>query len=161
MILAIITAVCIVLALFGSYVVQIHYLCNHERTDRALRLMFSHYFIVIALNIITVSLKFLENPKSSSVFTAGLMIAGIILFYVTLFSNNTYYHGIFSFGKKDICYSTAVHLTGAVLMLLFNTKVYTLLLGAIIVTGGNFVTILMKYKSSMYLLKDKVDEGNL
>lgn len=89
------------------------------------------------------------------------MIAGIILFYVTLFSNNTYYHGIFSFGKKDICYSTAVHLTGAVLMLLFNTKVYTLLLGAIIVTGGNFVTILMKYKSSMYLLKDKVDEGNL
>ena len=46
-------------------------------------------------------------------------------------------------------------------MLLFNTKVYTLLLGAIIVTGGNFVTILMKYKSSMYLLKDKVDEGNL
>lgn len=35
----------VILLLFGCYVTQIHYLCDHQRVDRALRLMFSHYFV--------------------------------------------------------------------------------------------------------------------
>lgn len=52
----------VILSLFGGYVTQIHYLCNHHRTARSLRLMFSHYFIVISVNLVTIAFKFLENP---------------------------------------------------------------------------------------------------
>ena len=44
----------VILTMFGSYVVQIHNLVNHHREERSLRLMFSHYFIVISINLITV-----------------------------------------------------------------------------------------------------------
>ena len=57
----------VILCLFGCYVTQIHFLCNHHRVDRSLRLMFSHYFIVIAVNLVTVALKFLERSEERRV----------------------------------------------------------------------------------------------
>lgn len=47
--------------------------------------MFSHYFIVIAVNLVTVALKFLENPEASYPFTARLMIAALLLFFAAIF----------------------------------------------------------------------------
>lgn len=55
----------IILLLFGCYVTQIHYLCDHQRVDRALRLMFSHYFVVIALNRSQWFLSFWRIRKQS------------------------------------------------------------------------------------------------
>lgn len=92
----------VILLLFGCYVTQIHCLCNHHRVDRALRLMFSHYFVVIALNLVTVSFKFLENPEASRLFTAELMRTAVILFFIAIYSDSIYYHSRFRFERKEI-----------------------------------------------------------
>ena len=136
----------VILCLFGCYVTQIHYLCNHHRVDRSLRLMFSHYFIVIAVNLITVAFKFLENPEASHLFTAGLMIAALILFFAAIFSDSIYYHEKYRFGIKAAAESCGFMLIGAAVMLLVRFTIYGFLIGALIAACGNFVMLLIKYK---------------
>lgn len=138
----------VILCLFGCYVTQIHYLCNHHRVDRSLRLMFSHYFIVIAVNLITVAFKFLENPEASHLFTAGLMIAALILFFAAIFSDSIYYHEKYRFGIKDAAESCGFLVIGAAVMLLVRSTIYGFLIGALITACGNFVMLLMKYKEA-------------
>lgn len=135
----------VILLLFGCYVTQIHCLCNHHRVDRALRLMFSHYFVVIALNLVTVAFKFLENPEASRLFTAVLMMAAVILFFIAIYSDSIYYHSRFRFEKKDLIYAAAVTMAGCVLLLLLKNNTYGFLAGALVAAGGNFVLLLAKY----------------
>lgn len=136
----------VILLLFGCYVLQIHYLCNHHRVDRALRLMFSHYFIVIAVNLITVAFRFLENPEADHVFTAGLMAAALILFFVSIYSDSVYYHEIYRFTGKNKAAAAAVTAAGASVMMVVAGNGYALLLGALIAVSGNFILLLQKYK---------------
>ena len=45
--------------------------------------MLTHYFVVIAVNLITVAFKFLENSMADRLLTASsLMITAIGLYYV-------------------------------------------------------------------------------
>ena len=138
----------VILCLFGCYVTQIHYLCNHHRVDRSLRLMFSHYFIVIAVNLVTVAFRFLENPEASHLFTAGLMIAALLLFFAAIFSDRIYYHEKYRLGIKDAAASCGFLLIGAAVMLLVRSTIYGFLIGALIAACGNFVMLLMKYKGA-------------
>lgn len=112
----------VILLLFGCYVTQIHYLCDHQRVDRALRLMFSHYFVVIALNLVTVAFKFLENPEAARLFTAGLMAAAFILFFIAIYSDSIYYHSWFHFDRKNVIHTALITITGCVLMLLLRNN---------------------------------------
>ena len=135
----------IVLALFGCYVVQIHYLCNHHRVDRALRLMFSHYFVVISVNLITVAFKFLDNPEAGRLFTAGLMAAAMILFFVSIYSDSAYYHDRFHFTRADGTISAGLLIAGALLMFLLRENIYGFLLGALLAPAGCFAVLVRKY----------------
>lgn len=139
----------VILALFGCYVTQIHYLCNHHRVERSLRLMFSHYFIVIAVNLITIAFKFLENPESLRLFTAILMTSALVLFFVAIYANGIYYHDGFTFTKKDISISAVALIVGAVVMIIGRDSMYAFLCGTLITTFGNFAILLFKYKKGM------------
>lgn len=141
----------VILALFGCYVTQIHYLCNHHRTDRSLLLMFSHYFIVISVNLVTIAFKFLENQEADRLFTAGLMTAAFALFYVSLFSDSRYYHERFSFSAKDICIFAISLVTGASVIIIGRNSIYGFLIGMLIVAFGNFGMLLFKYKGGKRL----------
>lgn len=125
------------------------YLCDHHRVDRSLRLMFSHYFIVIAVNLVTVAFRFLENPDASHLFTAGLMIAALLLFFVAIFSDSIYYHEKYRFGIKDAAESCGFLLIGAAVMLLVRFTIYGFLSGALIAVCGNYVILMMKYTKEM------------
>lgn len=139
----------VTLTLYGCYVIQIHYLCSHHRTDRSLRLMFSHYFIVISVNLITVAFKFLENPEADRLFTAGLMTAAFVLFFVSLFSNSVYYYDRFAFTGKDGWIAAASLMAGAIIMLVGRESVYLFLIGAFIAAAGNFALLLAKYRGKV------------
>ena len=138
----------VVLALFGCYVVQIHYLCNHHRVERALRLMFSHYFIVIAVNLVTVAFKFLNNPEANGIFTAGLMSVAFVLFFISIYSDSTYYHEKFRFLTVDGMIAAGCILLGAVLMFFLNRSIYGFLVGALVAAAGNFILLILKYRKS-------------
>ena len=139
----------VILALFGSYVVQIHYLCSHHRVDRSLRLMFSHYFIVISVNLITVAFKFLENPQADRRFTAALMIMAMVLFFVSIFADSIYYHAGYRLEKKDLVVSGAAITIGAVIVALFGETMYGFLAGVLAAAAGNFILLLNKYRKGV------------
>ena len=136
----------VILALFGCYVTQIHYLCDHHRTDRSLRLMFSHYFIVIAVNMMTISLKFLGNSEADMLFTAILMVAALGMFFIAIFSDSIYYHDRFALEMKDIVVSVAFLFLGTVIMITGRSNMYVFLIGTLTAASGNFGMLLFKYK---------------
>lgn len=158
----------VILVLFGCYVTQIHYLCNHHRTDRALRLMFSHYFIVISVNLITVGFKFLDNREAGRMFTMVLMTvccsysivmssarrmftmvlmtAALILFFASVFANSVYYHDRFSLTVVDVALSVGSLVTGAAAAYIFRNSIYGFLIGILVAVSGNFGMLIYKYK---------------
>jgi low temperature requirement protein LtrA len=137
----------VILLLFGCYVTQLHYLCNHHRVARALRLMFSHYFIVIAVNHVTLAFKLFENPEADRTFMGVLMAVSFVLFYVSIFSDNIFYHERYSLETKDILASAGCLIIGGMIMLLGRNGTYGFLSGAIIAAGGNFCLLLRKYRT--------------
>lgn len=81
----------VVLSMFGSYVIQIHNLVEHHRVERSLRLMFSHYFIVISINLMTVAFELVHNGEVNHLFLSKLIIISLIIFYISILSNKEYY----------------------------------------------------------------------
>lgn len=129
---------------FGSYVVQIHNLVEHRTQQRGLRLMFSHYFIVIALNLMTVALKAAGEESFEGWFVSGMMASSLVLYYVALMANSAYHKDGVSFTRKDTMAMVAVTATGCIIVLLSNGTIYPYLIGALIVAASNFALLVSK-----------------
>ena len=136
----------IVLTMFGGYVIQIHNLMEHYRVERSLRLMFSHYFIVISINLVTVALELIHSGEVNPVFATGLMIVALVIFYVSIMVNKEYYKQNIKLTKKDILGMMITTLLGIVVMLVFISNLCAFLIGSLIITFGNFTILLMKQK---------------
>ncbi len=139
----------IVLTMFGSYVIQIHRLMEHHRVERSLRLMFSHYFIVISINLVTVALELIHSGEVNHLFASGLMIVSLIIFYLSIMANKEYYRQNIKLTKKDIMLMCIVTLVGVAVILIFISNLYAFLVGSLIITFGNFEILLMKYKGCL------------
>ena len=136
----------IVLAMFGSYVIQIHELMEHNRVERSLRLMFSHYFVVISINLMTVALELVHSGEVNHLLANALMIGSLIIFYVSIMANKEYYKENIKLTKKDIIEMVVVTVVGIAIMLMFIDNLYAFLFGSLIITLGNLKILLMKYK---------------
>ena len=136
----------IVLTMFGAYVVQIHNLMEHMRVERSLRLMFSHYFIVISINLVTVALELIHSGKVNPGFASALMIISLIIFYVSILANKEYYKQNIKLTKKDIILMIMVTVLGVAIILIFYSNLYAFLIGSLIITVGNLKVLLMKQK---------------
>ena len=136
----------IVLTMFGSYVIQIHNLMEHHRVERSLRLMFSHYFVVISINLVTVALELIHSGEVNHMFASGLMIVSLIIFYISIMANKAYYKENIKLTKRDIIEMVIVTLIGIAIILIFISNLYAFLIGSLIITFGNFEILLMKYK---------------
>ena len=136
----------IILTMFGSYVIQIHRMMDHQRVERSLRLMFSHYFIVISINLVTVSLELIHSGEVNPSFASGLMIVSLIVFYVSILVNKEYYKQNIKLTKKDILKMIIVFVFGIAIILIFISNLYAFLIGSLIITFGNFSILQMKYK---------------
>ena len=136
-----------VLLLFGCYVLQIHRLCDHERPARALRMMFTHYLIVLSLNLITITFSYAHNSEAAKIYVTGFMTAALSVFYLSLYADSTYYYDAVQFEKKDALPAAAFLLIGILLMQVISEKTYAILFGTFIAAGGNFLLLLKKYRS--------------
>ena len=132
--------------MFGSYVIQIHNLMEHHRVERSLRLMFSHYFIVISINLVTVAFELIHSGDVNHLFVAVLMIISLIIFYVSIMANKEYYKQSIKLTKKDIIKMIVVTVVGIAIILIFISNLYAFLMGSLIITFGNFEILLMKQK---------------
>lgn len=136
----------IVLSMFGCYVVQIHNLMEHMRVERSLRLMFSHYFIVISINLVTVALELIHSGDVNPTFATVLMIVSLVIFLVSIMANKEYYRQSIKLTKKDILQMMTVTVFGIVVILIFISNLYAFLIGSLIITFGNFLVLLSKQK---------------
>ena len=135
--------------MFGCYVIQIHRLCNHHRIDNGRRLMFSHYFIILSVNLITLAYAFFMNPEIERLFTASLMTISLVLFFVGILSDSTYYHECYPHNIKDVMVSAALVALGAFIMFTFMDTDSGILYGAFVAVFGNLMILsyrLIKYR---------------
>ena len=139
----------IVISMFGSYVIQIHYLMQHNHVERSLRLMFSHYFIVISINLVTVALELIHSGGVNPLFASGLMIISLIIFYISIIANRHYYRQSIKLTKKDILLMIMATILGMAIILIFISNLYAFLIGSLCITFGNFLVLLMKYKGCL------------
>jgi low temperature requirement protein LtrA len=139
----------IVITMFGSYVVQIHRLMQHERIERSLRLMFSHYFIIISINLVTVALELVHSGEVNYWFVSVLMIVSLAIFYISILVNRQYYRPGVNLTKRDLVLMLMATVCGMAVILMFISNLYAFLIGSLIITFGNFEVLLMKYKKHL------------
>lgn len=131
----------IIFSLFGSYVIQIHNLVNHNRVERSLRLMFSHYFIIISINLMTVAFELLHSGKVNPILESCLIIFSLIIFYISIIANKSYYRDNVKFLKNDLLKMILFTLIGILMICIFVTNIYLFLIGVLIITLGNFYVL--------------------
>lgn len=81
----------IVAGLFFTYITEFDHLINeHQVHETGNRMIYLHYFVLFGLSLITVALKFINEPKASPSFAVSCLYWGIISFYVGLALANCY-----------------------------------------------------------------------
>ena len=131
----------IIISMFGFYVVQIHELMNHMRNERSLRLMFSHYFIVISINLITVAFEWLYSGEVNNTLISLVTIISLIIFYISVLANKEYYRSNVKLLKSDIIKMILVSICGILITLIFINIEYAFYIGILVMTLGNFLVI--------------------
>ena len=127
----------IVISMFGSYVIQIHNLVNHHRVERSLRLMFSHYFIIISINLMTVAFEWLHSGEVNPHLEIGVMIISLIVFYASIMANKPYYKEGIKFLNGDLVKMLLFIAIGSFVILFSMENIYMFLAGILIITLGN------------------------
>ena len=136
----------IIITMFGSYVVQIHEMMEHMREERSLRLMFSHYFIVISIKLMTVALELVHGGGITHKIASGLIIISLIVFHVSIMANKEYYREGIVLEMRDVALMGLTTLIGALVILLFADSLHAFLAGSLIITFGNFEILLNKWQ---------------
>ena len=131
----------IVLSMFATYVIQIHRLMEHHREESGFKLMFTHYFIIISINLMTVVFELLHSGEFDPLFESIVMIISLIVFYISLMANKSYYKEGVVFTRKDSIKMIICIASGSLIMLLFNNTSHGFLLGVLVVTCGNFIVL--------------------
>lgn len=134
------------ITMFGAYVIQIHNLMNHHREERSLRLMFSHYFIVISINLITVCFELIHGGTINHLLVCELVITCLIVFYTAIMMNYKYYKDGVKLSKKDIVIMILSAIIGSTIMLVAIDSIYGFLIGTLIITVLNFFVLLNKQR---------------
>ena len=134
----------VIITMFGSYVIQLHNLVDHHREERSLRLMFSHYFIVISINLVTVVFELLHHGEINHWLLSALMILSLVIFYTSIMTNKQYYHDEITLTRTDILEMIMSIAIGSVVILIFIDSLYAFLLGTLVITVGCFIVLYNK-----------------
>ena len=134
----------IILLMFTSYVAQIHYLVEHRQVDRGLRMMFSHYFVVIAINMLTISIKFIIVNNSDHIFIALHSAFAIAMFYIAIYVNSIYYKKEYTFTKSDWALFAASVVLGVIVLMIFIEPIWGLVAGCLVMILPNMVMLIKK-----------------
>lgn len=106
--------------------------------------MFSHYFIVISLNLITVALKLVQNEEMNRLPLALMMTAAVVVFYISIMANRSYYRQDIALTKSDAVKLCVPVICGTAVVLLARNSEYGMLLGLLVTVLGEFVVLLSK-----------------
>lgn len=132
-----------VAALFFTYIVEFDHLIEERQTNQTGNLMiYLHYFVLFGLSLITVALKFIDEPEIHPTFSVTCLYLGLTLFYVGLAISN--YYNKFKVTKPIVaCFviitaiGFGISLCNPTFTLIVETVVAVTLINAIVLTGFN------------------------
>lgn len=137
---------CVIITLFGAYVVQMHNLVEHHARQRGLLLIYSHFFLVICINLFTVCLNVVVEEGHADALSCALAAVSLAGFFVCLFANSVYYRDGVRFALRDAVTYGAIVLVGTVVMLAPSESAVLLLAGSLVSSGGCFAVLLARDK---------------
>lgn len=89
--------------LFLAYVLQFDWLINEDQKDDTGNLLiYLHYFIILGISLLTVSLKFIHETEANSIFAVSCLYCGILLIYFGLLLASRYNKTIYQVKKRTI-----------------------------------------------------------
>ena len=138
----------IIFLLFISYITQVHYLVNDKIVDRALRLMFTHYFIVIAINMLTISFKFILNNSDEHLFIAIHSLFAIVMFYISIYLNSKYYREGITFTKIDLIIFILSIVASVIVLIIYIEPIWGFIAGMYVLIIPNLYMIMRKLKDA-------------
>ena len=130
--------------MFACYVVQIHNLCDHHRVDRGLRLIFTHYFIIVSVNLLTVSYILYDSTEIDHLFRCVLTLVALLMFFFGILSNSPYYFEKYTHSTLDFVVSTVAIAFGGAVMFLMPDQSAGFLYGTFAAVAGNFIMLMVK-----------------
>ena len=137
----------VVVLLFGCYVVFMHNLVEHRQLRRGLRLIYCHFFIVIAVNLFTVSLNLLVEEPEPTLAVCGIGATAIAVFFLCLFLLAKYLREGVGFAARDWTVLGVVAVAGCVLTFAgLAGSMAALFAGPLVAAAGCFVYLLYKDK---------------
>ena len=139
-----------VIALFGCYVVQMHNLVEHHQLRRGLRMIYCHFFIVIAVNLFTVSLNLLLEESEPSVVVCAVAAVSVAAFFLCLFLLSKYHREGAGFRTPDWAVLAAIVAAGCALTFSgLAVGVVGFLAGPLVAGVGCFFYLLAKDKGAL------------
>ena len=133
--------------LFTTYVIQMDKMLEHKQFNQGLVLIYSHFWIVISLGIITVSLGFLNEEHVNKNFHLLFILSGLVIFYLSLFINSVYNKEKYKITTKDIIGYSISFLIGALIMFIGKGSNILFLLRLLVISGFILILLNKKYKS--------------
>ena len=112
-----------IFSLFGTYTLVINKMINHNQTTRGLTLMYSHFFLLISLGIITSAWN-LVGQETNKTFLTLFYILGYIGFYLTLFVNEIYLEKKNRLNKKEYLKISATLMISFAFMIIFKENFF-------------------------------------
>lgn len=135
----------LILIMFAFYIINIQHLMDHYRKERGFRLIFTHYFIILAINLMTVTLELFHNTEANFFLTSVLLVVSLIIFIFSVLANKTYYSEGITLTKKDILLCIISIIIGSAIIFLASSSLTVLLIGAVVMCGGSLLAFYSKF----------------
>ncbi|KRL79275.1 hypothetical protein FC17_GL000540 [Secundilactobacillus paracollinoides DSM 15502 = JCM 11969] len=136
-----------VMMLFGSYVLQIHYVIEHRQSTRGLVLMYSHFLIVISLNMLTAALTAIREELDS--FWLIFIITSLVIFYLPLSANSIYEKERYSLRVSGFLIKGTILIVGGLAWLLMPINLGTATGILLVVTASIFAYDFYQYQHQL------------
>ncbi|MBA4524344.1 low temperature requirement protein A [Lactobacillus acidophilus] len=128
----------IVACLFFVYITEFDHLIEEKKTGQTGNLLiYLHYFILLGLSLITVSLKFISEKEANSLFAISCLYGGMFLFYVGITIAVTYNKIQYNSINKMNLTSWIISLTIGYAICLINPSLFTIVLCSAIISLFN------------------------
>ncbi len=134
----------LIILMFGCYVCQVHRMCDHHQVVDSGRMVWSHYAVILTINMVTVALHYHHSGEADPLFTAALMASSLLAFFLSLFSTSKYYHGRYSWTWRDYAMVLVFLVIGSTVMTVFSGDGLALIGGSVIASGAVFIYLVVK-----------------
>jgi len=139
-----------VVAMFCCYVVFMHDLVDHHQLRRGLRMIYCHFFIVIAANLLTVSFNLLIEDPHPTPAVCTIAAVAVAAFFAFLFGLAKYLRSDVMFTNRDWVMLAGVVVLGCALTFSgLAGGVAAFLAGPLVASAGCLALLLAKHRATL------------